>query len=66
MIYEITHLTRYRYGGPVAVNACSMRLYPRDGDGQKVVSAQLDVTPKPQDWGERIDPFENRVARMRI
>ena len=66
MIYEITHLTRYRYGGPVAANACSLRLYPHDGDGQKVISAQLDVTPKPQDWGERVDPFENRVARMRI
>ena len=66
MIYEVTHLTRYRYGGPVAVNACSLRLYPRDGVGQSVISSRIDVLPKPQSWSERIDPFDNRVARMRI
>ena len=66
MIYEITHLTRYRYSAPVGVNACSLRLYPRDGLGQTTLATRIDVTPKPQDWGERVDPFANRVARMRI
>ncbi len=66
MIYDVVHLTRYRYGAPVAVNACSLRLYPRSETGQSVVSASIDVTPKPQSWEERVDPFANRVVRMRI
>lgn len=66
MIYEVTHLTRYRYGGPVAVNACSLRLYPREEVGQHVDASRIEVTPKPQSWSERIDSFANRVARMRI
>ena len=66
MIYDVIHLTRYRYAAPVAVNACSLRLLPHDGPGQSVASARIDVTPKPQTWSERIDPFDNRVARMRI
>ncbi len=66
MIYDVTHLTRYRYDAPVAVNNCSLRLYPRDGVGQKVFASHIEVSPKPQDWTERLDPFANRVARMRI
>ena len=66
MIYDVTHLTRYRYGGPVAVNACALRLYPREDVGQSVISTRIEVTPKPQSWSERIDAFANRVARMRI
>jgi hypothetical protein len=29
VIYDVTHLTRYRYGAPVAVNVCVLRLLPR-------------------------------------
>ena len=66
MIYDVTHLTRYRYGAPVAVNACVLRLLPRSEGGQRVVTARIDVTPRPQAFIERADSFANRVVRMRI
>jgi transglutaminase-like putative cysteine protease len=66
VIYDVTHLTRYRYGAPVAVNACVLRLLPRSEDGQRVVTARIDVTPRPQSFVERADSFANRVVRMRI
>ncbi len=66
MIYDVLHLTRYRYGAPVAFNMCSLRLTPRDEAGQNVISSKIEVTPRPQSFSERIDPFDNRVARMRI
>jgi transglutaminase-like putative cysteine protease len=66
VIYDVRHLTRYHYGAPVAVNACVLRLLPRSEDGQRVVTAQIDVTPRPQTFVERADSFANRVVRMRI
>jgi transglutaminase-like putative cysteine protease len=66
VIYDVTHLTHYRYRGPVAVNACALRLHPREDAGQHVMSSRIEVTPKPQSWSERVDPFANKVTRMRI
>ena len=66
MIYEVRHLTRYRYGAPVAVNACALRLLPRSGDGQRVLAARVETTPRPQSFAESADGFANRVARLRI
>jgi len=66
VIYEVTHLTRYRYGGQVAANACALRLWPREGQGQRVISARIDITPRPQARSERTDAFDNRVTRIRI
>ena len=66
MNYDVTHLTRYRYGAPVAVNTCVLRLLPRSDEGQRVVSAHIDVTPRPQTFDERPDSFANRVVHMRI
>ncbi len=66
MIYDVVHLTRYIYGAPVAFNACVLKLTPRDDAGQRVESSRIEVTPKPQLWNERIDPFDNRIVRLRI
>ncbi|THD44878.1 MAG: transglutaminase family protein [Bradyrhizobium sp.] len=66
MIYDVSHLTRYRYGALVAVNVCVLRLLPRSGDGQHVVEARVEVTPTPLSMIERADPFANRVLDMRI
>ena len=66
MIYDVTHLTRYRYGAPVAVNTCVLRLLPRSEGGQQVVAASIEVTPRPQFFNERADSFGNRVVHMRI
>jgi len=66
MIYDVTHLTRYRYGAPVAVNDCVLHLHPRDEPGQRVSDYRLTAKPTPRDWREQRDGFANRVARMRI
>ncbi len=45
VIYEVRHLTRYRYEAPVAANTCTLRLLPRSIDGQTVIDSRIDVTP---------------------
>jgi hypothetical protein len=37
LIYDVSHLTRYQYDAPVAVNVCVLRLLPRSEDGQRVL-----------------------------
>ena len=66
MIYDVSHLTRYRYEAPVAVNVCVLRLLPRDGDGQRVLEADVEVTPHPLTLVERTDAFANRALKLRI
>ena len=66
MIYDLSHLTRYRYEAPVAVNTCTLRLLLRSMDGQRVIKSEIEVSPTPKEWSERADIFGNRVARMRI
>ena len=48
VIYDVRHLTRYRYDAPVAANACTLRLLPRSIDGQNVMESRIDVTPHPK------------------
>jgi len=66
MIYDVIHLTRYHYGAPVAVNACVLRLAPRDEPGQKVASSKIEVFPRPQLCDDRLDIYGNRTTRIRI
>lgn len=66
MIYDLRHLTRYRYEAPVAANTCTLRLLLRSIDGQSVFESQIEVSPTPGEWSERADIFGNRVVRMRI
>ena len=66
MKYEVSHLTRYSYGAPVAVNVCVLRLLPRIGEGQRVFEAGVEVTPRPLERVERLDAFGNRALRLRI
>jgi transglutaminase-like putative cysteine protease len=66
LIYDLRHLTRYRYGAPVAVNTCTLRLLLRSMDGQSVARSEIAVEPRWKEWSERSDIFGNRVVRMRI
>jgi transglutaminase-like putative cysteine protease len=66
VIYDVRHLTRYRYGAPVAANTCTLRLLLPSADGQLVERSEIDVAPPPDQWNERADIFGNRVVRMRI
>jgi transglutaminase-like putative cysteine protease len=66
MNYDLRHLTRYRYGAPVAANSCVLHLTPRSLGGQDVTESRIDIEPAPVSKGERTDIFGNRAVRMRI
>ena len=38
MIYDIRHVTTYEYETPVSFARCTLRLEPRSGGGQKLIS----------------------------
>ncbi|MGV7033363.1 transglutaminase family protein [Methylobacterium symbioticum] len=57
MIYTLRHRTTYRYGRPVRFASCSLRLRPRDGDGQVVQSSAVTITPSPASAVARRDYF---------
>ncbi|GJD59339.1 transglutaminase family protein [Methylobacterium dankookense] len=57
MIYTLRHRTTYRYGRPVRFASCSLRLRPRDGDGQSVLSSAVTITPSPASAVTRRDFF---------
>ena len=57
MIYDIRHVTTYSYENPVSFARCSLRLEPRNGDGQQLVSHTVDIRPRPADRTARRDFF---------
>jgi len=57
VIYTLRHRTTYRYGRPVRFASCSLRLRPRDGDGQVVQSSAVTITPSPASAVARRDYF---------
>ncbi len=66
MIYEIRHVTRYRYESTVWSSTGTLRLLPRPGPGQTIFRSGIEVTPKPAETSEKPDVFGNRIFRMRI
>jgi transglutaminase-like putative cysteine protease len=66
LIYEITHVTAYSYESPVASGYSRLRVTPRQGPGQQVLSSTLDIKPTPAEIIERVDFFGNRVHVVRI
>ena len=44
MKLEIVHETRYRYTGPIAETVMEVRLRPMDGNGQRCLSFDLDLS----------------------
>ena len=43
MIYDIRHVTSYSYESPVNFARCSLRLQPRAGDGQELISHSVEI-----------------------
>ncbi len=66
MIYDIRHVTSYAYGSSVTFSHCALRLLPKDGLGQFVMSASLDIDPAPRELHQRICFFGNRVTSLTI
>jgi transglutaminase-like putative cysteine protease len=62
--YQVTHLTEYRYGEPVAVGHTTTRLEPRPLDYQQVFRTRLDIDPEPSHHSQYLDRFGNRVTYL--
>lgn len=57
MIYDIRHVTTYTYESPVSFARCSLRLEPRSGDGQELISHAVEIRPPPRERNTRTDFF---------
>jgi transglutaminase-like putative cysteine protease len=57
VIYDIRHVTTYSYESPVSFARCSLRLAPRSGDGQQLVSHTVEIRPRPAERTIRRDFF---------
>jgi transglutaminase-like putative cysteine protease len=66
VIYDIRHVTSYSYENPVSFARCSLRLEPRSGDGQKLVSHTVEIRPKPADRTVRYDFFGTHTENILI
>jgi transglutaminase-like putative cysteine protease len=61
-ILTIRHVTTYRYNKPVAFGEHRLMLRPRDDDDQKIIEAELEITPRPKQVAWTKDSFGNHVA----
>ena len=57
MIYDIRHVTTYSYESPVSFARCTLRLEPKSGDGQELISHGVEIRPRPSDRTARRDFF---------
>jgi transglutaminase-like putative cysteine protease len=66
VIYDIRHVTTYAYESPVSFARCSLRLEPRNGDGQRLVSHTVDIRPQPAERAVRRDFFGTHTESVLI
>ena len=58
----IRHVTTYRYRRPVAFGEHRMMLHPRDSHDQRVIQADLKISPEPTSLRFVQDAFGNSVG----
>jgi len=66
MRYQITHQTRYGYGGPVSLCHSIAHLKPREMPYQRCQIANLRINPWPSVVREHRDFFGNRVSYFSV
>lgn len=66
MIYDIRHVTTYGYDTPVSFARCSLRLKPKSGGGQDLVSHSVEIRPKPAARSSRVDFFGTLTENVLI
>lgn len=66
MTFRVVHTTTYRYESSVSASYGEAHLLPRDMPGQRVLSADLRISPTPGDLRERRDYFGNRTHYFSI
>jgi len=57
VIYDIRHVTTYEYESPVSFARCTLRLEPKSGDGQELISHRVEIRPRPSERHVRRDFF---------
>ena len=62
----IRHITTYRYRRPVAFGEHRMMLHPRDSHDQRVIQADLRISPEPSSLRFVQDAFGNHVGIARF
>jgi len=66
VIYDIRHVTSYSYESSVGFARCSLRLEPRSGDGQQLVSHAVEIRPRPAERTVRHDFFGTHTESVLI
>jgi transglutaminase-like putative cysteine protease len=66
VIYDIRHVTTYAYESQVSFARCSLRLEPRSGDGQELISHSVEIRPRPADRTVRRDFFGTHTESIVI
>jgi transglutaminase-like putative cysteine protease len=66
VIYDIRHLTSYSYESSVSFARCSLRLEPRSGDGQQLISHTVEIRPRPAERTVRRDFFGTHTESILI
>jgi transglutaminase-like putative cysteine protease len=66
VIYDIRHVTTYSYESPVNFARCSLRLEPKSGDGQQLISHAVEIRPKPAERTARRDFFGTHTESVLI
>lgn len=66
MIYNVSHLTRFRYAAPVRFTRCNLRLKPIDWPGQTLEHHELAVTPDATIGTTRRAPYAAYMTRVVI
>jgi transglutaminase-like putative cysteine protease len=57
VIYDIRHVTTYAYESSVSFARCSLRLEPKSGGGQELISHSVEIRPRPAERTSRRDFF---------
>jgi transglutaminase-like putative cysteine protease len=65
-ILTVRHITTYHYKKPVVFGEHRMMLRPREDRDQKVLEAELEITPEPSQLLWTQDSFGNHIATARF
>lgn len=62
--YRVEHETRYAYDAPVSQSWQLARLTPRTLPWQRLLTHQIAIDPRPDEWHDAPDSFGNRVTHF--
>jgi transglutaminase-like putative cysteine protease len=66
VIFELRHLTTYRYQRAVNFTRCALRLSPADTASQHLLHNDIQITPRPATTGERVGAFGERILGISV